>query len=325
MISNEKNGCLALEVFNLTKEFADPYVKAVDQISFQIGKGEIFSLLGPNGAGKSTTINVLATQIDATSGSVKIFGKDIKSEQAAVRRLIGVCPQEIVIYENLTVLENVLFFGSMNNTPLEDLKLTAEYLIDRIGLKEKKNSVASKLSGGMKRRLNVILALLNESQLVILDEPTAGLDPQTRRMVWDFILELKNKGKTILLTTHYMDEADFLSDRVAIIDHGKIIAMDTPFELKKKYSSGDTVELKFYEEYRIVHAILSKAIGQYIKNLEYVEDQTLFRLYLNNGLNSLFELLEQIKKGGLNLESMNLRGNSLENVFLSLTGRQIRE
>ena len=227
MITDQPIRPVALEILNLKKEYPDGNVLAVNEISFSVSQGEIFAFLGPNGAGKSTTISMAATQLRPTSGIIKLFGNDISIYTKLARKRIGICPQELVFYENLTVMENLIFFGKMHNRLGKKLKQYAELLIAHTGLGEKTNTLASKLSGGMKRRLNLIIALVHDPDFLFLDEPTAGLDPQTRRLIWEFLLDLKKKGKTIFLTTHYMDEADFLSDRVAIIDHGKIIALDS--------------------------------------------------------------------------------------------------
>ena len=325
MATHTQNNHNAIEITNLRKVYPDGNVVAVDDISLSVKEGEIFSFLGPNGAGKSTTINILATSLESTSGSVKIFNKDVQKEQSEVRKRIGICPQEIVLYESLTVLENVLFFGKMHECSKSDLKEYADRLISHVGLDEKRKALASKLSGGMKRRLNLIIGLVNDPDLVFLDEPTAGLDPQTRRLIWEFLLELKKRGKTIFLTTHYMDEADYLSDRVAIIDHGKIIALDSPFDLKREYSGGDVVELKFHESDAIVQTRLAAFTDDRLfNNIQYIEEDNLFRIAIFDGLVVIGEMLEKIKAADLHISDMNIKANSLENVFITLTGRSLR-
>ena len=325
MINGKTNGRNALEIINLRKEYSDPPVIAVDGISFEVKAGEIFSFLGPNGAGKSTTISMAATQLTPSNGSVKIFEEDIQNNLKSVRKRLGICPQDLVFYENLTVMENVMFFGKMHSRSDGELRNYANFLIEQVGLLEKKNILASKLSGGMKRRLNVIIALVNDPELLFLDEPTAGLDPQTRRLIWDFILQLKAKGKTIFLTTHYMDEADFLSDRVAIIDHGKIVALDSPFDLKRKYSQGDVIEFKFQEKDEQVHSIFKNGVQELLKDYDYNEEDHLFRIALQNGIMKIPAIIEIFQKSNLHLMDMNVKANSLENVFLNLTGRKLRE
>ncbi len=316
----------AIEISHLRKVYPDGNVEAVKDISFQVEEGEIFSFLGPNGAGKSTTISIMATAMKPTAGHIKIFDHDILKETAKVRKRIGICPQEIVIYENLTIFENLIFFGKMHRHPPHQLREYADYLITHVGLEEKRNTLASKLSGGMKRRLNLIIALVNNPDLLFLDEPTAGLDPQTRHLIWDFLLELKKQGKTIFLTTHYMDEADALSDRVAIIDHGSIIALDSPFDLKREFSGGDIIELKFQESDATVQKIFVELNGNsHFKNIQFIEEDHLFRIAIQDGLVSIGDILETIKKVELHIIAMNVKANSLENVFINLTGRSLRE
>ena len=316
----------AIQIMELKKIYKDGNVLAVDGVSFNVNEGEIFSFLGPNGAGKSTTINIAATAMEPTSGTVSIFGKDILKETKDVRKHIGICPQELVFYQNLTVYENLIFFGKMYDKRMSELKPYAEFLIKHVGLEEKRDAQAEKLSGGMKRRLNLIIGLVNNPDLLFLDEPTAGLDPQTRRLIWEFLLKLKKKGKTIFLTTHYMDEADYLSDNVAIIDHGKIIALDSPFDLKRQYSGGDIIEFKFKEADEIVIGKLESLNGDSnFKELKYIEEDNLFRIAIHDGLQNIGIVLEQIKNIGLNIKDMNIKANSLENVFINLTGRSLRD
>lgn len=317
---------IALEIEDLTKVYSDGNVLAVDNISFSVKKGEIFAFLGPNGAGKSTTISMAATALDITSGKISIFEHDVVKERKEVRKYIGICPQEIVLYERLTVYENAVFFGKMHEIPKEQLKRNADFLIEALGLKEKRNTAAAKLSGGMKRRLNIILALITDPELIFLDEPTAGLDPQSRRLVWDFIHELKKNGKTVFLTTHNMEEADYLSDRVAIIDRGKIIALDTPFDLKRQYTSGDLVEIKFDDSDEIILKNLSilKENPSY-KESYYLEDDNLLRVFIQNGLQFIGELISKLNSMGMTIVDMNVKANSLENVFINLTGRNLRD
>jgi ABC-2 type transport system ATP-binding protein len=319
---------IALEIKDLRKFFDENGEKlwAVDGISLSVKKGEIFSFLGPNGAGKTTTIRMASTSLDPSSGTAKIFGKDIVKERSEVRKKIGICPQDLVFYENLTVLENLMFFGKMHGKTKKELKEYALFLIKMVGLEEKTKSLALNLSGGMKRRLNLIIALVNDPDLIFLDEPTAGLDPQTRRLIWEFLKELKERGKTLFLTTHYMDEADYLSDNVAIIDRGQIIANDSPFDLKQEYSGGDIVEFKFKEADEIVLKKLEDLKGDsHFKELKYIEEDNLFRVDIHNGLHNISDIMTPLKDLGLNIAAMNVQSNSLENVFINLTGRSLRE
>jgi ABC-2 type transport system ATP-binding protein len=214
---------------NLTKKFED--VVAVDGLSLEIEKGELFGLLGPNGAGKTTTINILNGLLEPTSGSVSVGGDGIQKE------LIGVCPQDTAVYPYLTGRENVELFGNLQAIPKEKLKKNTDDLLERIGLIGDAKRRAGKYSGGMRRRLNLIMALVHDPEIAFLDEPTVAMDPQSRHAVWDFIRELKKKNKTIILTTHYMEEAEELCDRVGIMDLGKFIALGKPEQLMSKFNA----------------------------------------------------------------------------------------
>lgn len=204
---------------------------AVEDLGLRISAGEIFGLLGPNGAGKSTTINISCGLLKPTRGKVLVGGFDVHSESAKVRTIIGVCPQEPAIFGTLTGRENVDLFGNLHGMPKGLLKQRENELLDRIGLSDAADRRAGKYSGGMSRRLSLVMALIQDPKIAFLDEPTTALDPQARHAIWEFIKELKDKGKTVVLTTHYIEEAEALCDRVGIIDHGNLIALDTPEQL----------------------------------------------------------------------------------------------
>jgi len=222
----------AIVTENLVKKFED--VTAVDEISLEVPQGELFGLLGPNGAGKSTTINILCGLVKPTSGTATVGGYDVQKKTAEVKELIGVCPQETAIYPYLTGEENVELFGNLHMIDKKTLKTRSAMLLDKMGLAEDAKRKASKYSGGMKRRLSLALALIHDPEIAFLDEPTVAMDPQSRRAVWDFIRDQKSRGKTVILTTHAMEEAQELCDRVGIIDHGKLIALGTPKQLIAK-------------------------------------------------------------------------------------------
>ncbi len=222
----------AITIQNLTKKFEDK--TALDNLSLQVAKGELFGLLGPNGAGKTTTINILCGLVKPTSGTAQIYGYDVQRETQKVKELIGVCTQETAIYPYLTGKENLELFGNLHCLSKKTVKERSKMLLTKMGLDEDAKSVTAKYSGGMKRRLSLALALIHDPQVAFLDEPTAAMDPQSRHAVWDFIKDQKKQGKTIILTTHYMEEAEELCDRVGIIDHGKLIALGTPKELIAK-------------------------------------------------------------------------------------------
>ncbi len=230
-----------IRIENLTKKFED--VTAVDNLSLGIEKGELFGLLGPNGAGKTTVIKTLCGLLQPTSGSNHIGGIDVQKEAAKVKELIGVCPQDTAAYPFLTGRENVELFGNLHTMPKEKLKKNIEELFEKMSLTEDAGRRLGKYSGGMKRRINLIMALIHDPEIAFLDEPTVAMDPQSRHAVWDFIKELKQRGKTIILTTHYMEEADELCDRIGIIDHGKLIALDSPKQLKDKFQAKDLEEV----------------------------------------------------------------------------------
>ncbi|MFC1986554.1 ABC transporter ATP-binding protein [Chloroflexota bacterium] len=227
---------------NLHKSFNEH--KAVNGISFTIYKGEIFGLLGPNGAGKTTTIRILSTVLDSDRGDVTIGGHTIRRDADAVRRLIGICPQELALYADLSALDNLLFFGRMVGLNGREARSQAIANLELMGLSDRARGKVDKFSGGMKRRINLAIALMGHPQLLFLDEPTVGIDPQSRNMIYETIEGLRDGGMTILYTTHYMEEANRLCHRVAIMDVGQIIAMDTPHGLKSKIGPPEQVTLE---------------------------------------------------------------------------------
>ncbi|MBE3137949.1 MAG: ATP-binding cassette domain-containing protein [Thermoplasmata archaeon] len=224
---------IAINIKNLTKKFED--IIAVDSINLTIKKGELFGLLGPNGAGKTTTINILCGLLKPTSGLAEVAGYSVQKDPVRVKEIIGVCPQDTAVYSFLTGRENVELFGRLHSMPKEQLKQTVDSLLEKLSLTQDAKKRLGKYSGGMKRRINLVMALVHNPEIAFLDEPTVAMDPQSRHVVWEFIKELKQQRKTVILTTHYMEEAEFLCDRVGIIDHGRIIALDSPKELMKKY------------------------------------------------------------------------------------------
>lgn len=228
---------MSISIERLTKKFED--VVAVDDLSLEIRDGELFGLLGPNGAGKTTIIKILCGLLEPTNGSIKVGGFDVQKDSRQVKELIGVCPQDTATYSFLTGRENVELFGDLYAMPKEKLKKNTNELLKKMGLLEDANRRLGKYSGGMKRRINLIMGLVHDPEIAFLDEPTVAMDPQSRHAVWDFIKEIKKGGKTVILTTHYMEEAEELCDRVGIIDYGKLIALDSPQELKKKYGAQD--------------------------------------------------------------------------------------
>jgi len=227
----------AIVITNLSKSYGD--LRAIDGLDLTVKEGELFGLLGPNGAGKTTTIKVLGGLLDPTGGSVYVGGYDVLKQADKVKELIGVCPQEMGVFPYLTGRENVEFFGDMHLVNKEVLRKRVPELLEKMSLTAEADRRTKTYSGGMQRRISLIMALVGDPSIAFLDEPTVGMDPQSRHAVWDFIKGLKNEGKTIILTTHYMEEAEYLCDRVGIIDHGKIIALDSPAELMRMHGAAD--------------------------------------------------------------------------------------
>lgn len=319
------NDSIIIDIQNIKKDFKD--VKAVDGVSLKVKKGELFSILGPNGAGKTTLVRMLTTVLTPTSGNAYIKGHSIKSEKREIVKLIGVCPQDIVIYDILRAEENVEFVAHMHGISNKEAKEKAKILLEEFGIAGRK-TWSKNFSGGMKRRLNLAMALVFDPEILFLDEPTAGLDPQARRLVWDYIRELKNKNITIILMTHDMVEADSLSDRVAIIDHGKIIAQGTPTELKEKYGSDNVLEISFKEQIDLNLVKNSLKEIPFIANSKEInrKGKNTLLISFQGGLKKFIHILQS---GFINniddVENMKFRQNSLEDVFLNLTGRRLRD
>jgi ABC-2 type transport system ATP-binding protein len=295
---------------------------AVDKMSFSVFKGEVFGLLGPNGAGKTTTIRMLCGLLKADSGCVTIDGVSMSSAYKQIKNLIGLCPQEIVIWELLTCIEQLKFVGISYGLTAKSAKARGENLLHALGLWEKRNKLAKTLSGGMQRRLNIALALVHDPELIILDEPQAGLDPQSRILVRDFIRKLARE-KTVILTTHDMDEADRLSDRVAIIDQGKILLIDTPEKLKTKSGAGDILQIRVKGiNDKIATKILNSMPHEFTEK-KYSDDL----IFL--GAVGLLELVPKVKTVldtyDMNIEDMTIRKRTLEDAFIAMTGRGLRE
>ena len=309
----------AIQVENLTKKFNG--FTAVDQISFTVKTGELFGLLGPNGAGKTTTINMLSTLLKATSGYGDVSGYDISRNKDNIRRSIGVVFQEPALDIKLTGKENLEFHAMMYGIEKEERKKRIKEVLELVELTEKEKVLVEKYSGGMKRRLEIARGLIHEPNVLFLDEPTLGLDAQTRRHIWDYIKRLnKEGGVTIILTTHYMEEADFLCDRIAIMDRGKFVAMDTPGRLKD-ILGGDVV---FLEIERNADALVNQ-----IKSLDWIKNITRhdenLSLTMERGERRIPELINVARENGVNVTCVHLRKPSLEDVFLHFTGKTIRE
>jgi len=319
------NNSVIIEIKDLKKHFKE--VKAVDGISLKIKKGELFSILGPNGAGKTTLARMLTTILTPTSGDAYVNGHSILTGKKEIVKKIGVCPQEITIYDVLRAEENVEFVASMHGMAHKKAKGKTKELLEDFGIAGRKDW-AKNFSGGMQRRLNLAMALIFDPEILFLDEPTAGLDPQARRLVWDYIRDLKEKNITIILMTHDMVEADSLSDRVAIIDQGKIIAQGTPPELKEKYGSDNVLEVSFVEKSELDLVKMNIEKIPFIVNLSEIhrKERNTLLIAFQGGLKNLVKILQQGFIGNIDeVENMKFRQNSLEDVFLNLTGRRLRD
>lgn len=306
-----------LETENLTKRYGD--LTAVDGLSLGIRQEEIFGFLGPNGAGKTTAIRMIVGLLEPTSGSIEFRG-DGKFDSHGT---LGVCPQDLVIWEELTCRENLYFIGRMYDVPGDVLGERVSIILDRLNLSEKKDSPASSLSGGMKRKLNMGLSLVHEPEVVVLDEPSAGLDPQSRASLWEYIDDLRSEeGRTIILTTHLMEEADRLSDRVGIMDHGKTLVVDSPEELKKSVGEGDSVTIKLQD------TSLNEEALEELRDLEgtiearEVEDKLIVRAL--DAVGRVPNYTKRLGQRGFEISDISIsRTNTLEDVFIHLTGREL--
>ena len=310
-----------LEVRNLVKKYGEKL--AVDDISFDIQEGEIFSLLGPNGAGKTTTISILSTLFSPSAGDASILGYSVTKDPMEVKCLIGVVPQEIALYDDMTALENLNFWGEMYGLSGGALKTRVKELLEQIGLADRAKERIKTYSGGMKRRVNIAVGLMNKPRLLFMDEPTVGIDPQSRRAILDSVKSLNKAGMTILYTTHYMEEAQELSDRVGIIDHGKLIALGTQSELTAKVGEMDTLILHLGENEDAEH------LAQALKTLNGVlqanpSDHTV-ALVTPSAEELLAPVVSRANELGIKIHSIDMREPNLEAVFLHLTGRALRD
>lgn len=305
-----------IELNNVDKKFDNKTV--VDNLNLKINKGEIFGFLGPNGAGKSTTINMIVGILNPTSGEILIEGKKIKDYD---KSKLGICPQEIILWDRLTCFENLYTIGKLYDMDSKTLTERINELLEKLHLADEKNTKVDKLSGGMKRRINIAMATIHNPELLILDEPSEGLDPQSRRLLWNYILHQKKSGKTIILTTHLMDEADFLSDRVAIINNGKLVSSDTPYNLKSSIGEGDIVDITVDKNTEKIIKDFKKIEG--ITNI--VNNNGIITLNLLNATSKLPELIKIIEMNNSNLIDIKMRQNTLEDVFIELTGKELVE
>jgi len=309
-----KGNGFAIQAFSISRKFGN--LVAVNSIDLSIKEGELFSMLGPNGAGKTTTIKMLCCLLRPSSGTATIMGHDIQKDSIAVKEVIDISPQETAIAEHLNAWENLSLIGGIYGFEKQEVKKRSEELLKMMGLTDRAKEQVRKYSGGMKRRLSIAMALVSDPQVLFLDEPTLGLDPQSRRSIWEHIAELKGK-KTIVLTTHYLEEADALADRIAIIDEGKIVALGTSRELKDSISDMQVMVVK-------------------AKNLASDDIEGLREIYpevraVEDGVEitakevSSYEIVDYLRPKGVVIESTSLKQVTLDDVFLHLTGKELRE
>lgn len=308
-----------IRVTGLQKRFGD--VKAVDGVDLEIKKGELFGLLGPNGAGKTTTINLITGLLRADGGNICVGGYNLPNEVAKARALIGFCPQEISSVDYLSGAENARLFGTLNGLQGPALQARITQLFAEMQLEEKARKRVSTYSGGMKRRLNLILAIIHDPAIVFLDEPTVGLDPQTRHVVWDYIRSFKEMGKTVVMTTHYIEEADDLCDRVGIIDQGRIIALGTPRELKEQLPATEEIEIDLPSDAQVSLDGFSSV--DCVVDSKYDEVNSAVKVRTKQGIMRIGDLLALLPPG-VQAEGIHVRDFNLEDLFIQLTGREIR-
>ncbi|MBI5954206.1 MAG: ATP-binding cassette domain-containing protein [Chloroflexi bacterium] len=309
----------AIEVLDLRKSFGENH--AVQGVSFEVRQGEIFSLLGPNGAGKTTTISMLSCLLRPNDGDARIMGHSIRSDQNGVKSVLGVVPQEIALYEDLTARENLTFWGKMYNLRGSKLKARVDEVLDVIGLQDRAGERVGKYSGGMKRRVNIGVALLHKPKVIYMDEPTVGIDPQSRRNILDSVVRLKDEGMTVLYTTHYMEEADELSDHIGIMDHGKLIACGTNEELVKLVGQQTRIDLTLNAN---IESVMSTWQG--IAGVSHVTaEDGVVTVLVNDSNLVLPHLFEAAARLSARITSVDIREPNLEAVFLHLTGRALRD
>jgi ABC-2 type transport system ATP-binding protein len=311
----------AIEVEHIVKKYGD--FTAVDDISFQVKDEEIFGLLGPNGAGKSTLIRMMTTLIPITAGKAWIAGHDVQKEPDAARRRIGVIPQALTSDLDLTIEENLNIYAKLYDVPAKKRKVAIDELLELVDLTKWRTAQTKTLSGGMRRRLEIARGLVHSPQIFFLDEPTTGLDPVSRVAVWEMLTNIKAHRKlTILITTHYMDEADRLCDRVAIVDHGTLVALDSPAALKASVPGSNVIEVQFDNPPAGWEERLKKLSG--VTSVQH-EAAGMYRVLTSNGSQTTTELVESAVQAGIPVKSLSVQNTTLDDVFVHYTGRQLRD
>ena len=318
MAEKAVNDLPIITVENLVKKYNGH--TAVDGVSFDINRGEIFGLLGPNGAGKSTLISMMCCLLESTSGKITIEGFDIEKEPFEIKKIIGVVPQEISLYHTLTAQENLLFYGKIYGLSGASLKNRVETLLEMVGLTDRAHDIIEGYSGGMKRRINIAVALLHNPKILFLDEPSTGVDPQSRRRIYDTIQELNRAGTTVLLTTHQMEDAEKLCHRIAIVDKGKLIALDTLQGLLDLVGENDII-------YLMAKEFPDDAVESIEKMNEVRKvslDKDSMTVQLLHGRESLAQIIDILISAGTQVESIQIKEPDLETLFLHLTGTRLR-
>jgi ABC-2 type transport system ATP-binding protein len=294
--------------------------RAVDNISFSVKKGEIFSFLGPNGAGKSTAINVLITLLSLQKGRATVAGYDVTKDPQKVRESIGIVFQDITLDRDMTVREILEFHGRLYNMPDDTRRARIDELLKLVQLEAKKDELTKRLSGGMKRRLEIARGLMTRPMVLFLDEPTIGLDPQTRMRMWEYIKGVNNEGTTIFLTTHYMDEADQLSDRISIIDHGKIVISGTSWELKNTLGQ-DIIYLETNDNEAAIGLLKGQPSIRDIK----IKSRGFILMVTQDGTKVLPTIIDTLRNKGIEISTINLKKPSMDDVFVFYTGKELRD
>jgi ABC-2 type transport system ATP-binding protein len=311
----------AIKVENIVKRYGD--FEAVKGVSFEVKDGEIFGLLGPNGAGKSTLIRMMTTLIPITEGKAYIAGFDVSREPDAARRCIGVIPQALTSDVDLTVEENLSIYAKLYGVATAQRKKNIQELLEAVDLVKWRHAQTKTLSGGMRRRLEIARGLVHSPKIFFLDEPTTGLDPVSRVAVWEMLNKLKSERQlTMLITTHYMDEADRLCDRIAIVDHGTLVALDTPIALKQSVPGSNVIEAQFQSAPDNWPTLLEKLPG--VTSVQH-EGADMYRVLTSNGSNTTTALVEMAVAAGVALKSLSVQNTSLDDVFVFYTGRQLRD
>ncbi|MBC8384734.1 MAG: ABC transporter ATP-binding protein [Candidatus Cloacimonetes bacterium] len=307
-----------IEIKNISKNYGE--TKALQDVSLKIEKGELFGLLGPNGAGKTTMINIMNTFLPFDKGEIFINDLSLKDNKEKIKQKIGIIPQEIALYDELTAYENLKFWGNIYGISKTELSKCCHEILEMVGLYDRRNDTLKKYSGGMKRRINIAAGLLHNPEIILMDEPTVGVDPQSRNFIFEMIEQLNSIGKTIIYTTHYMEEAERLCRRIAIIDHGKIIVLGTKEELFKSLEKENSIIIKFknsidFEEFQ-------KALNDF--QLAKINDNS-FEISGENLIENLSGILNSIKQNGNDISEIDFNKPNLEKLFLKLTGRELRD